>query len=456
MQQQNLSFRLSFLLLAAASLSAASTPAISGCSVFPSTNVWNTPVNTLPVDPNSAAYIASMNATKSTIYPDFNTILTWGMPYNVASGTTPKVPVTFAYAGESDAGPYPIPATVTIQPGADRHIIIVDSTNCVLYETASTAGSATAGWSASSGAIWSLKSNALRTSGWTSADAAGLPIFPGMVRVDEVLAGSINHALRLTADHTRNTFIWPARHAASKLTGTQYPPMGQRFRLKASFDISGYAPQARVILQAMKTYGLILADNGPSWDLTGTSDTRWDNAALDSIKSISGNNFEAINETSLMKDPNSGTTSSATPALPTGWFKAVNAGSKVCLDIAGGTTATSPGVLAQQWTCVGATNQTFKLTAVSGGYTITARHSSLLLEPVNNLPGSRIEQWGATGQIEQVWQISITADGNWNIRPAQTTSNCLTVPSTANGAAVTQAACTAGAANQEWTFTSVN
>ena len=244
-------------------------------------------------------------------------------------------------------------------------------------------------------------------------------MFPGMLRVEEVLAGHINHALRLTAGKTRNQYIWPARHAASSLSGTQYPPMGQRFRLKASFDISGYAPQAQVILQALKTYGLILADNGPSWDLTGTGDPRWDEAAIDSTKRISGNNFEAIDESSLMVDPNSAQAKSAS-ALPTGWVHLTLYGNK-CLEIAGGPNATQPTAPAQQWACSTNswyTNQQFQFVPVNGGYAIKVRNSGLALSVTGGssaVNGARIEQWGFEGNPYQIWSVSATSDGNYSI-----------------------------------------
>ena len=399
-----------------------------------------------------------MNVSKSTLYPLLNNT-GWGMPYNVVPATTAKVPVTFYYNG-NDAGPYPIPSNVVIQDGADHHALIVDTGNCVLYELFNLSGSAAAGWQAGSGAIFPLNSNALRPAGWTSADAAGLPMIPGMLRVEEVLAGHINHALRLTAGKTRNQYIWPARHSASSLSGTQYPPMGQRFRLKASFDISGYAPQARVILQALKTYGLILADNGPSWDLTGTGDPRWDEAAIDSTKHISGNNFEAIDESSLMIDPNSGQAKSGS-TLPTGWVQMTLYANK-CLDIAGGPSATQPTAQAQQWTCVGPsqTNQQFKFIPVNGGYEIKVRNSGLALSVTGGTSatnGARIEQWGYEGASFQIWSVSAATNGTFSIRPTSDAEECLAAngPYNQNGVPVIQNHC-ATAANQLWKLVPVN
>lgn len=297
-------FSLPLFLLVVMPLLSAQTPKFGGCRIFPADNIWNTPIDMLPVDPNSAAYIASANATNDRLHPDFGygTVETGGMPYNIVPGTQPKYPVSFYYSG--DPGPYPIPSNVNIELGRDHHAIIIDNTNCILYELFSLSGSGSI-WSAGSGAIWLLNSNALRPDNEESADAAGLPIFPGEVRYDEVAAGHINHALRLTIDHTRGAHIWPARSNASSRTGTQYPPMGQRFRLKASYDISGFPAPVQVILQALKTYGLILADNGTSWHLAGIGDLRWNDDVMHTMTRVTGDNFEAVDESGLIVDPNS-------------------------------------------------------------------------------------------------------------------------------------------------------
>jgi len=187
----------------------------------------------------------------------------------------------------------------------DRHVLIVDRDACILYELYAAYPNSNGSWHAGSGAIFDLKANTLRTAGFTSADAAGLPILPGLVRYDEVAAGEIRHAIRFTAPQTRNSYIWPARHYASSLTGTQYPQMGQRFRLHASFDVSGFSAQSQVVLRALKKYGMILADNGSSWYLSGAPDDRWDNDALHELGGLHGSDFEAVDESSLMADPNS-------------------------------------------------------------------------------------------------------------------------------------------------------
>jgi len=256
-------------------------------------------VDTAEVDPASDALIASIGLGGS-LHPDWGTTESyWGIPYVVVSGDTPKVQVTFDYADESDPGPYPIPANPPIEGGpsssGDRHILIIDRDNWVLYELfAAYPPSDGQGWRAGSGAIFDLNSNALRPAGWTSADAAGLPIFPGLVRYDEVLAGEIRHALRFTVARSRRAYVHPARHWASSSTDPSLPPMGMRVRLKASFDTSGYPHDARVILEALKRYGMIVADNGSNWFISGVSDPRWDPAIFDAFRSVHGSDFEVV------------------------------------------------------------------------------------------------------------------------------------------------------------------
>lgn len=293
---------------------AQNAPSIQGCPIFPADSVWNTPIDHLPIDPNSSAYITTIGATKG-IHPDFGSGLyegsPIGIPYNVVPGNQLKVPVTFYYEDESDPGPYPIPLDALIEGGpdsdGDRHVLVLDKGHCILYETFDSWPQPNGSWEAGSGAIFDLLSHGLRPDGWTSSDAAGLPILPGLVRYDEVASGEIRHAIRFTVPQTRKAYIWPARHYASSLTGTNYPPMGQRFRLKADFDVSGFSPEVQIILQALKKYGMILADNGASWFISGVPDERWDNDMLvGELKLVKGSDFEAIDESSLMIDPDSG------------------------------------------------------------------------------------------------------------------------------------------------------
>lgn len=283
------------------------------CRMFPANNIWNTPIDTLPLDPNSSRYVQTIGASR-TVHPDFGSG-TWngapiGIPFITVPGSQAKVAVSFYYPSESDPGPYPIPANAPIEGGpdstGDRHVLVVDRTNCILYELYDAHPQGDGTWTAGSGAIFNLKSNTLRPNGWTSADAAGLPILPGLIRYEEVAAGEIKHAIRFTAPQTRRAYVWPARHYASSLTGTQYPPMGQRFRLKASFNTSGYSTHARVILTAMKKYGIILADNGSAWFISGAPDQRWNNTVLRELKQVRGSDFEAVDVSSLMVNANSG------------------------------------------------------------------------------------------------------------------------------------------------------
>lgn len=254
-------------------------------------NPWNRDVSADPVDPNSAAIIAFIGASTS-LHPDFGAGLYAGSPIGipyvvVASGLQPKVPLTIAatgYASEGDPGPMPIPASAPVEGGnasnGDRHVLVLDRDACLLYELYRAFLQADGSWTADSTAVWDLKSSALRPWGWTSADAAGLPIFPGLARYDEVAAGAITHALRFTVQTSRKAYVLPATHWASNNTSTSAPPMGMRVRLKASVDISAYPAQSGVVLTALKRYGLILADNGSNWYLSGVPDDRWDNNDL--------------------------------------------------------------------------------------------------------------------------------------------------------------------------------
>ena len=292
-----------------------SGPAIVGCPIFPGDNVWNARIDLLPVDPHSADYIAAIGPGTG-LHPDFGSG-TWdggpiGIPYAVVPGSQPPVPVTFDYADESDPGPYPVPANAPIEGGpassGDRHVLLVNSGNCVLYELYAAYPQPDGSWHAGSGAVFDLRGNGLRPATWTSADAAGLPILPGLVRYDEVAAGAIRHALRFTVVHTRDQFLWPARHQASSSGNPAYPPMGQRFRLKAGFDVSGFPRSVQVILVALKFYGMFVADNGSNWYVSGAPDERWNNDELHALGQVHGSDFEAVDESSLMVDANSAQT----------------------------------------------------------------------------------------------------------------------------------------------------
>ena len=283
-------------------------PSIAGCPVFPADDIWNTDISNLPVDSHSAVWISNSGGPGRLIHPDFGdsgTSMPYGIPFIVTNSSHPKTSITFQYASESDPGPYPFGPDTPIEGGAgsggDQHAIMLDSSTCTLYELYDANYSAS-GSTAGSGAIWDLKSDALRPSGWTSADAAGLPILPGLLRQDEVNAGFVGHAIRMTVQTTDQLFIWPARHEAGSVNDAAYPPMGARFRLKASH----FSHDTQVVLTAMKHYGLIVADNGSDWYFQGAAQPGWDNTMLDELKSIPAGDFEAVNTSSLMIDPNSG------------------------------------------------------------------------------------------------------------------------------------------------------
>jgi hypothetical protein len=291
--------------------SAATT--IGSCPVFPADNVWNTPIDTLPLDPKSDDYVNTLGSTDS-LHPDFGAGdyyggIPFGIPFITVGASQPVVPIFFAYWDESDPGPWPIPNNVPIEGGrfgpGDRHIIVVDTDNCQLYEAWNSHTLGYLLWFAGSGAKWDLNSNALRPDGWTSADAGGFPIFAGLVRYDEVEADELNHAIRFTGQ-TRNEYIWPARHEASSNDDPNVPPMGQRFRLKANYSTEGFSRHSVTIINALKTYGMILADNGGDWFISGAPDERWNDDVLNELKQIQGTDFEAIDESSLMVDPDSG------------------------------------------------------------------------------------------------------------------------------------------------------
>ena len=289
------------LVLVGASVSGAPLPGAPDCPLFPVDNVWNKPVTGLRVHSKSAAFIRSIGASED-LHPDFGRNLSYGIPFNIVTATTPRSRVRFDYADESDPGPYPIPANPKREAGSDHHILLVDKDQCRLYELYD-ARRVNGLWLAGSGAIWNLRSNALRPDGWTSADAAGLPILAGLIRYPEVVSGRIDHAIRFTAPRTRNSHIFPARHHASSSSDPNLPPMGLRVRLKNSFNINGFSPRNRVILKAMKEYGMILADNGSPWFFSGVSDTRWNDDELNQLKRILGNNFEAVDTSTLRNGP---------------------------------------------------------------------------------------------------------------------------------------------------------
>jgi hypothetical protein len=281
-------------------------PAAPRCPVFPASNPWNQRVDKLPVAADSDAVVRSIGVGEY-VHADFGSGL-WdggpiGIPVTVVGRKTPRSRVSFEYASESDRAAYPIPRGVKIEGGPnaddDRHAILLDRDRCRLYELFALYPRPGGGWRAGSGAIFDLRSNRLRPAGWTSADAAGLPIFPGLARYDEVKRGRIDHALRFTVSRTRRAYVWPARHFASDLTDPSLPPMGVRLRLKAGFDTRPFPRQARIVLEALKRYGMIVADNGGNWHVTGTPDPRWSNDQLHTLHNVNGSAFEVVDTRSL-------------------------------------------------------------------------------------------------------------------------------------------------------------
>jgi hypothetical protein len=272
---------------------------LAGCALFPPDNAWNQRVDALPRASGSAAIVRTMAI--SHLHPDFGTA--YGIPYNVVTSAVPGRSVRFDYADESDPGPYPIPAQPAQEQGSDGHILVVNSDTCRLYELFDARIASGGGWAAGSGATWDLSSNAVRPAGWTSADAAGLPILPGLARYDEAAAGQINHALRFTLSRTQAAYLFPARHRASSVRDPAVAPMGLRVRLKAGYSIASFPPQARVVLLALKRYGMIVADNGSSGYITGAPSPSWNDDALHTLHLVPGSALEVVDTTTLTGTP---------------------------------------------------------------------------------------------------------------------------------------------------------
>lgn len=289
------------------------SPTVGGCPVFPEDHIWNARVDSLPVHSLSKDYVRSIGES-APLHPDFGAGrykgALAGIPYSVAAKGQAKVKVALQ-SRDSDFYSYPLSSSTPIEgdggpPNGDRHALVIDPEKCQLYELYAAERGKDGSWAAESAAIFDLRGYKLRPSGLTSADAAGLPIFPGLARQDEVAAGEIRHALRFTARRTQRTFVWPGRHFASRFSDKELPPMGQRFRLRADYPVDGFPPQARVILQALKTYGMMLADNGGPWYLSGAPSENWDNAQIEVLKRVRGSDFEAVDVSSLMEHSDSG------------------------------------------------------------------------------------------------------------------------------------------------------
>jgi len=377
-------------------------PGAPSCPMTPADSFWHADVSKLPVLPQSSTWIQSIGPTAG-LKADFGSG-TWdggpiGIPYTTVSGTQPRVPVSFDYDDESDPGPYPVPPDAPIEGGSgstgDRHVLVVDRDACRLWElfSAYPNGSGTS-WSAGSGATWDLNSNAMRPLGWTSGDAAGLPILPGLVRYDEVAAGEIDHVIRFTAPRTQNAYVWPASHKAGSGTSSD-PPMGAWFRLKASFDISGFSAQNQVILRALKKHGMVLADNGSPFYMSGAPDPSWNNSDLNALKAIPGSAFEAVDVSSLKLSSTSyavATTPPPSAPVNTAWpLLSGIARDGQTLSTSNGTwTGTAPITFSYAWrrcdasgsSCVtlsGATSQSYTLTPAEVGskvYSLVTAHNA--------------------------------------------------------------------------------
>ena len=286
-----------------------SSPEVGPCPMFPADSYRYADVSSLPEHPRSGAWRTEIGAGAG-LKADFGSG-TWdggpiGIPFTRVGAGQPRVPISFSYADESDSGPYPIPPGAPREHGSDHHVIVVDDSDCTLYEVYDATPLPDGSWDAGSGAVWDLRSNALRPDGWTSADAAGLPILPGLVRYEEVASGRIDHAVRFTAPRTQRSYLWPARHFASSSNDPNLPPMGAWFRLRPDYDTSWMHPQARVIADALKVHGMILADNGSSWFVSGAPDERWDDDGLRDLLSVRGSDLVAVDAERLRVDPDSG------------------------------------------------------------------------------------------------------------------------------------------------------
>jgi hypothetical protein len=320
--------------LACKGMSVGQTASLNGFVPFSSDSLWNTDISSAPVDPNSNTIIGNWVGSVN-VHPDWGNDPTYGIPYVVVSGSQSLVNVNLgAYGGESDPGPMPVPASAPVEGGSsstgDRHVLVLDNGNCFLYELYNSSVNSDGSWNADSTAVWDLLGNEQRPYTWTSADAAGLPIFPGLVRYDEVAAGKIQHAFRFTLPKSRAAFVPPASHWAANSNDPTAPPMGMRLRLKSSYDVSGFDTQMQVILTAMKTYGLILADNGSALYVTGVSDSRW-GSDLESLKTVPASAFEVVQMTPVYTNANYPTGSAPTISSFTASTTHVSSGGSVTL-----------------------------------------------------------------------------------------------------------------------------
>jgi hypothetical protein len=331
---------LALLVLPAAPAAASPMPEAPTCPIYPADNVWHADLGQLPVHPLSETWLANMGGPGRLLHPDFGG--PYGYQLQVTSNATPTTRVSFDYADESDDVPYPFTAGTPIEPASDAHAFMLNRDTCVLYELFAASwngGRPTAG----SGAVFDLAKHDLRPAGWTSADAAGLPIWPGVLRYDEVASGFVDHAIRFTAQRTDRSYVWPARHQAGAARDASLPPMGARFRLKSTFSFAGFSPPAQVVLRGMQRFGLILADNGSNFYFQGEVSNMWSDQLIAELKRIPAGAFEAVDASPLMLEPNSGRVSDAAtgPALVPGWHSAWQSQSDYLV--------MSPGEVADFW-----------------------------------------------------------------------------------------------------------
>jgi hypothetical protein len=403
----------------------------------PADSFWHADVSALPVHPQSAAWISSIG-TSAGLKADFGAGQ-WnggpiGIPYTTVPGTQPLVPVSFAYADESDPGPYPAPPNAPVEGGSsssgDRHVLVVDRDACRLWELyAAYPQNGGTSWTAGSGATWNLNSNAMRPLGWTSGDAAGLPILPGLVRYDEVAAGEIDHVIRFTAPRTSNAYVWPASHKAPT-GGSADPPMGAWLRLKASYDISGFSTQNQVILRALKKHGMVLADNGSPFFMSGVPDAGWDDSGLNALRTVPGSAFEAVDASSLKVSATSYGVASAPPPPPPpppptelvtnpgfesglgGWTAGNNRTTlaRTCALAHGGSCASELGRTKQAGDAVLDDSPDSATSTVAAA---TYRASAWVLAPAGRLVTLRVRERNGSGAIVRSTVASATASGGW-------------------------------------------
>lgn len=444
-------------------------PSLGGCSLLPANNVWHTRVDNLPVHPQSDAYVSTLGAG-SPAHPDFGYDADNGIPYNLVPGnSTPAATVYVLWDFTSDPGPYPIPANALVQspsnPTADwdHHLSVLDTDNCLLYEAYHAIKNPDNSWNIFNISRFDLRSNGLKTPYWSSANAAGTTLLPGLIRYDEVASGHIDHAVLMTGSQVGDTYVWPVSRTASSHSGAQYPPMGTRFRLKPNVDISGFSPNVRVVLEALKTYGAILTDTGASWFLTGTPDSRWNDGEMHAITQLHGSDFEAVDESGLMISSSSG--ESVPGPVPSGWVNIVNKLSGKCLEMTRGIHSfyALSGIISglHQTSCNGSVNQKFQFVPSGGGWSpfnsqqwLSASGSGYMINSAST--GFQVAVPNGTGQLGVQLTASRFADkANWIWIPRATGNGYFYIQSLANGLVLDntlQTGYSDGSMIQQWSY----